>query len=80
MPPEGRQVITGEVIAIKPHEGAFGFSMKLTVKCDGYRLWGTCPKGMGAERGDTVRFTATIKPKEKGFGFFSRPTGGEIVD
>lgn len=79
MPPEGRQVITGEVLSIKEHHGTFGFSLKLTVKCDGYRLWGTCPKGMGAERGDTVRFTATIQPKEKGFGFFSRPTNGEVV-
>jgi hypothetical protein len=82
MPPDGRQSITGEVIAIKPHEGEFGFSMKLTVKCDGYRLWGTLPKGLsniGLERGDTVTFTATIKPKEKGFGFFSRPHGGEVL-
>lgn len=81
LPPEGRQSITGEVIAIKPHEGQFGFSMKLTVKCDGYRLWGTLPKGLskiGLERGNIVTFTATIQPKEKGFGFFSRPHGGEI--
>lgn len=79
MPPDGRQEITGEVISIKEHDGHFGFSLKLTIKCEGYRLWGTCPKGLGASRGDRVTFTATVNPKEKGFGFFSRPTGGQVL-
>lgn len=30
-------------------------------------------------KGSRVRFTATVQPKERGFGFFSRPAGGEIV-
>ena len=80
MPPEGRQVITGEVLSVKEHHSMYGVSLKMTIKCDCYRLWGTVPRGIDPQRGDTVRFTATINPKEKGFGFFSRPTGGEIVD
>lgn len=30
-------------------------------------------------KGQRVRFTATLKAKELGFGFFSRPTGGELL-
>jgi hypothetical protein len=30
-------------------------------------------------RGMTVRFKATLKAKETGFGFFSRPSNGEVV-
>lgn len=78
LPPEGRQEITGEVLSVKEHHSMYGVSLKMTVKCDGFRLWGTVPKSIDPQRGDTVTFTATVQPKEKGFGFFSRPHGGEI--
>lgn len=79
--PEGRQEITGEVISIKEHDGQWGFSLKVVVKCDGFRLWGTLPKNLKkAKKGDRVTFTATVvsSTTDKGFGFFSRPHGGEI--
>lgn len=78
-PTEGRQEITGEVVSIKLKDGFYGPSLKMMIQCGGYRLYGTCPSalqdcGVGAR----VTFTATVEPKEAGFGFFSRPAGGVI--
>jgi len=67
---------------------------KVLVQCDGYRLYGTVPSAVTAIayrdgypadaasklQGLRIRFTATVQPKEAGFGFFSRPTGGEVLD
>lgn len=67
---------------------------KVLIQCDGYRLFGTVPSGITATvfadgygvdadeklKGLRIRFTATVQPKEAGFGFFSRPTGGEVLD
>lgn len=65
------------------------------VEADGhYRLWGTLPSALAvseydedgnllrgpAEAGARVRLTATVQPKEVGFGFFSRPAKSEIVE
>jgi len=85
-PPEGRVVITGEVLSIKERFDDYGSTMKMTIKCKSelgqFRLWGTCPAAIvssAPNRGDMVRFTATIKPKENGFGFFSRPTKAAVL-
>jgi hypothetical protein len=69
---------------------------KVLVQCDGYRLYGTVPTAVedavfqghyGRQdendaklKGTRIRFTATVQRKEPGFGFFSRPTGGEVLE
>jgi len=69
---------------------------KVLVQCDGYRLFGTVPAAVedavfqghyGRQdendaklKGTRIRFKATVQRKEPGFGFFSRPTGGEVLD
>ena len=78
LPPEGRQEITGEVLSVKEHHSMYGVSLKMTVKCDGFRLWGTVPKSIDPQRGDTVSFTATIKPKEKRLRLLLSPNRGVI--
>jgi hypothetical protein len=43
------------------------------------KVWGTMPAALDAGRGDRVAFDAKVTPKERGFGFFSRPTKAEVV-
>lgn len=83
--PAGRAEIEGEVLSIKHTEFEYRFGSalqtKILVKCNGFKVFGTAPASIVADvaKGSRVRFTATLQPKERGFGFFSRPTGGEIV-
>lgn len=78
--PEGRQEITGQVVSLKMKDSPWGASLKLLIDCGTYRLYGTCPAALAdAEAGQTVTFTATLQPKEAGFGFFSRPSGGVVA-
>ena len=79
MPEEGRRTVTGTVLTIKCQETMYGTSVKMLVKCDGYKLWGTCPASLDAERGDQVEMTATVSAKEVGFGFFARPTKARVL-
>jgi hypothetical protein len=63
-----------------------------TEKGEKYRLWGTVPNDIRMQVqsgpakieskliGRMVKFTATVLPREKGFGIFSHPTHGEIVE
>lgn len=79
-PPAGRCEIEGEVISVKVQDGRFGRQVKLLVKCDGFKAYGTCPASLDdVERGVRVRLTATVQPKERGFAFWSRPTKASIV-
>ena len=79
-PPAGRCEIEGEVISVKVQDGRFGRQVKLLVKCEGFRVYGTCPASLDdVERGVRVRLTATLQPKERGFAFWSRPTKASIV-
>lgn len=71
--PAGRQQITGTILRFKSVESAFGRTLKMLVQCQGYKVFGTVPSGIEANEGDEVSFTATVEPKEPGFGFFSRP-------
>jgi hypothetical protein len=76
VPPAGRRTVDATVLSTKSVETPYGFARKMLVQvADGsYRLFGTIPAGLGpVERGSVVHFTATIEPKEEGFGFFSRP-------
>lgn len=85
--PEGKTLITGEIISIKAQQG-WGYNQvdyKMLVKVvteEGiYKVFGSLPKAIfkEAESGMKVEFTATLKGKETGFGFFSRPTKARII-
>ena len=79
-PQDGRRVITGQVLNTKQVESQWGYTTKVLVQCDGFRLFGSLPSSADApEAGTPVRFTATVEPKEPGFGFFSRPTKWEVA-
>lgn len=80
--PSGRMVIEGEVLSTKWQETGFGETQKMLVKHDsGWKAWGTVPAAIDVEKGDRVRFTASIKPSDDDlhFGFFSRPVKAEIL-
>lgn len=85
--PEGRVVIEGEVISVKCYDGYMpGTSViKITVKSDeGWRVWGSEPTFQdrnGVEKGDRIRFTATVIPSEDDqlFGKFKRPAKAEVL-
>jgi hypothetical protein len=77
--PEGRHTVEAKIVSFKTTEGyAYGthaYKMLVEVTEDGktYRAFGTEPASLEAERGDTIKLTATFQPRERGFGFFSRP-------
>lgn len=84
--PAGRQAIEGVVVSRKGHDGDFGFSWKLTVKCSTpegiFLVWLTEPsKGPETERGDLVTVTATLNPsdRDRAFAFGKRPHGLVIL-
>lgn len=83
--PEGRQVVEAEVLKVKDEEDTFspygGTVWKMLVQADGFRLYGSVPSSLvgSIERGSRVRFTATLQPKETGFGFYKRPTKAEVL-
>lgn len=90
----GRQTVEGVIIAEKSVEGQWGVTYKCLVKCDdGKLLWGTVPTGSKTKneygvterefygKGDRVRFTAALEPKQgdETFAFYSRPTKPVLV-
>lgn len=79
MPPTGRQDITGTVLSTKWQENDFGGSLKMLVDAGTYRLWGSVPGNISVDKGDVVKFSATVEAKEVGFGFYKRPTRAEVV-
>ena len=89
LPPltEGRQEFTGTVKSIKesefrPNSFVTIRSLKMLVELpDGNRLFGTVPSSIedDVEIGDTVTLTGTVKVKEPGFGFFSRPAKPTLI-
>lgn len=71
----GRHEISGVVLTIKTVESPYGLQDKMLVKLDnGNRVYGSVPSSIYPDRGDRVKLTATIDPKEDHFGFYSRPT------
>jgi len=77
---EGRVVCEGVIANIKTVYNEYGGSYRLLLQCKGFKLYGSLPKSLyDARIGDTVRFTATTTAKELGFGFYSRPTKGEVL-
>lgn len=82
---EGKGVaISGEVVATKWHEGAYGEVYKMIVRDDrGFKVWGSVPaKLMSIRSGARVTFVANVEKSrdDANFGFFKRPrkvaTGG----
>lgn len=71
--PTGRHSVSGKILSLKYVSTDFGETLKATVQCNGYKLYGSVPKSSEWKIGDTVAFTATLTPKETGFGFYSRP-------
>ena len=91
LPPAGRVKITGIVISTKCQDnedfGTVSYKMLVEVEENGsrFKLWGTVPAAimplgpLSDLKGSRVSFTATVTPKEKGFGFYSRPTGAAVL-
>ena len=83
--PEGRQVITGQVISQRTQEGQYGttYKMLLLVTTDAgeYKVWGTEPRNIMPNLLDTVTLTATLarSADDPAFGFFSRPTKATVA-
>jgi hypothetical protein len=81
--PTGRIVVEGEVLTTKWQDSSFGGTLKMLVKGEGWKVWGSVPSGLrGLEKGDKVRFTATVEASEDdpSFGFFKRPTKAEVLE
>jgi hypothetical protein len=79
---EGREVITGTIVAIKGYETDFGYVTKMMVLDDrDFAVWGTMPSGLDANRGDRVEFSAGISKSndDKTFGFFKRPAKAKLL-
>lgn len=83
-PPTGRVKVSGKVISLKDSETDFGWQLKMLVEVTedhgSYRVFGTVPSAISEdiERGSMVSFMAAVRPREPGFGFFSRPTQATI--
>lgn len=92
--PEGRVEVEGEVISVKERDTAYGYEIKMTVAADaGYKVWVTRPRALegywdddgiyhaGVDRGDRVRFTATLTRSDRDprFAFGKRPTKAERI-
>lgn len=79
---EGRQVLVGTVIKAEWKDDEYGGRTVMTVKEDrGFLVWGTMPANLDAERGDRIKFQATVKKsdRDESFGFFKRPAKAERV-
>lgn len=81
--PTGKVTITGEVATTKWQDTQFGSTLKMLVVDDrGFKVWGTVPRKLNISKGDRVTFSATVEPSrdDDKFGFFSRPTKGEVLE
>jgi hypothetical protein len=78
-----RARIEGVVQSIKETFNNYGPVTKVLVQhADGWKVYGNLPSSLaGAQKGDTIAFEAAIAVSEKDakFGFFSRPTKGQII-
>lgn len=82
IPGEGRYEIVGTVISVKFQESDFGTTLKMLVKHeDGWKVWGTVPSILEVNKGDVVKFKATVQlsKDDPKFGFFKRPACAEVV-
>lgn len=81
--PEGKVVVEGVIVHTEWRESAYGGSLKMIVKADeGWKVWSTLPASLtGADKGDRVRFTATLtrSDRDQAFAFASHPTKGLVL-
>lgn len=80
--PTGRVEVVGEVVSTRFVDNDFGGTLKMLVLMDsGVKVWGSVPRAISPERGNRVRFTATVTPSDDDpvFGFYSRPTKAELL-
>lgn len=84
---EGRVQITGKILTTKQVESCFGYRTQTVTKilvqhADGWKVWGSLPSGLDADKGDTISFFAKVEPgkDDPKFGFFSRPTKATVVE
>jgi hypothetical protein len=91
--PSGKGItIEGTVISVKDQPGyAYNtVDWKMTVECDGYRVWGSVPSALigniitagcyDALKGQRVRFVANVEPSRNGdasFAIYKRPKQAE---
>lgn len=88
--PEGRYMVSGQVIRTRSDETAWGTVMKMTVIDDrGFKVYGTVPNSLLDQTyedqkpltGRKITLTAQVTPgRENGFGFFSRPTKAKFTE
>jgi hypothetical protein len=75
--PTGRQEIQGIVLTTRWQDNDYGSGqMKMLLKAQGYKLWGTIPSSdVRVRRGDEIALTGTLEPSEDDpyYGFFKRP-------
>lgn len=79
---EGRQQIVGRILKKEWRDDDYGGRDVITVKDDrGFILWGTCPRAVDIERGERIKFAATVTKSDRDecFGFFKRPAKAERV-
>ena len=80
--PNGRQVITGVLLGKKYQDSEYGSVLKMLVQDDrGFKVWGSKPSTLKADRTDRIQFTATVTPSDTDpkFGFFKRPTKSKTL-
>ena len=79
----GRATITGKVLSTKVVESQFGAVTKMLVQhADGWKVWGSVPSNIAADKGDIVAFDAKVEVSKDDpkFGFFSRPTKARTLE
>ena len=81
--PEGRIEVEGAVLKVEERDTFYGLVWKMTVKSDdGWIVWGSVPNTLNVKRGDRIRFKGTVTKSDNDpkFGFFKRPSNGEVVN
>lgn len=88
--PEGRVVITGEIISTKWYEGDYGSQLKCIIKDDrGFKVFGSVPRAIEDYayseeielKGKRITLTGTVKQADDDpkFGFFKRPAKASLI-
>jgi len=82
---EGRRTLIGKLVSMQLYDSEYGAQWKgLVVLDEGNKVFGTVPRALVREINQDnlpvhVQFTATVKPKDAHFGFFSRPSKAAII-
>lgn len=79
--PEGKLEIVGKVLSLKTTNSDWGMVVKMLVEHEsGYKVWSTVPAAINPDKGDVVKFTATLKrSQDPKFAYASRPSKASVV-